>query len=358
MFKFLSSIHLAVILLIFLIAACILGTVVIQSSGIHTQTEEEARNFYIKNNGETIGKIIYNFELHNVFYSKWFIGLLFLFVVNIFFCGLNNWSFSLIKIGFLLTHSSIIIILIGSIIGKTYGDKGFFWLSAGEKSNEYISMKNGRVVKLPFTIILKNFELKFYNNQSSRKGAIRMITGAGEQNYNIDINSNSEFKSKDNKFSVKIVKYFPDFTFDMQTRSGITQSENPNNPALQVEISNGSDTEKRYLFALHHDFMPGVKFRDIIILFHYQPMVSDYISHLKVQTSSGIIDYDLKVNHPLSIAGYKLYQSSYDQKTLAASGIEVVKDPGLPFIYAGFVLLTAGIFFIFYIKPYIKRKYQ
>lgn len=51
----------------------------------------------------------------------------------------------------------------------------------------------------------------------------------------------------------------------------------------------------------------------------------------------------LEVNKPFSFNGYAFYQSWYDPAHLDRSGIEVVRDPGLPLVYAGILLLNLGI---------------
>jgi len=53
----------------------------------------------------------------------------------------------------------------------------------------------------------------------------------------------------------------------------------------------------------------------------------------------------IQVNHPLTVAGWKLYQSSYDVergKASTMSVIDAVRDPWLPAAYAGILMLFAG----------------
>ncbi len=63
----------------------------------------------------------------------------------------------------------------------------------------------------------------------------------------------------------------------------------------------------------------------------------------------------LSVNHPLSHRGFWLYQSDYRPKDPTYSGILVVKDPGLGVVYAGFVMLCAGMILSFYVRPRLRR---
>ena len=56
------------------------------------------------------------------------------------------------------------------------------------------------------------------------------------------------------------------------------------------------------------------------------------------------------VNEPLFYEGWALYQSNYDPDNLRYSGIEIVRDPGLPMVYVGLTLMMLGVFQIFYLR--------
>ena len=55
----------------------------------------------------------------------------------------------------------------------------------------------------------------------------------------------------------------------------------------------------------------------------------------------------IEVNKPLKVDGWKMYQYDYDEEAGTESQIsvlEIVKDPWLPFVYAGIFLMLAGTF--------------
>ena len=64
------------------------------------------------------------------------------------------------------------------------------------------------------------------------------------------------------------------------------------------------------------------------------------------------------MNEPLVHRGYKFYQSTYEflwddnGKPVSLSGFTVGHDPGLPFKYAGSMMLALGIACMFYMKAY------
>ena len=67
----------------------------------------------------------------------------------------------------------------------------------------------------------------------------------------------------------------------------------------------------------------------------------------------------VEVNSPLEYKGYMFYQSNYDPRNLSYSGFSVVRDPGLGLVYAGFLLLSIGVIYVFYVRPrIIARKVQ
>lgn len=67
----------------------------------------------------------------------------------------------------------------------------------------------------------------------------------------------------------------------------------------------------------------------------------------------------IEVNNPPKIAGWRLYQLSYNQrmgKWSDMSVIEAVRDPWLPVVYVGIIMLFAGAMHIFWIGKVIKEE--
>lgn len=62
----------------------------------------------------------------------------------------------------------------------------------------------------------------------------------------------------------------------------------------------------------------------------------------------------IEVNKPLSVAGWKIYQLSYDEtrgKWSQMSVFELVRDPWLPVVYTGILLMIAGAIGLFLSAP-------
>lgn len=71
-----------------------------------------------------------------------------------------------------------------------------------------------------------------------------------------------------------------------------------------------------------------------------------YLSKVDIFTQDGKnIQTDITVNHPYTINGWKVYQLSYNEqmgKWSTLSVFELVKDPWLPIVYFGILLLALG----------------
>ncbi|MCX8036961.1 MAG: cytochrome c biogenesis protein ResB [Candidatus Sumerlaeia bacterium] len=88
--------------------------------------------------------------------------------------------------------------------------------------------------------------------------------------------------------------------------------------------------------------------------------VDQYISRVRVvQNGREVTSHTIEMNDPLKFAGYTVYQSSYDTEAGEASRYSVLsvkRDPGVALVYAGFVLLTAGLIIVFYINPWMQKR--
>ncbi len=63
----------------------------------------------------------------------------------------------------------------------------------------------------------------------------------------------------------------------------------------------------------------------------------------------------VSVNHPLRVAGYDLYQQSYDREGGRYTVLGVVSTSGLTWVWVGFALLCVGVFGHFWIIPIVQR---
>jgi cytochrome c biogenesis protein ResB len=132
--------------------------------------------------------------------------------------------------------------------------------------------------------------------------------------------------------------------------------EHVGNPAILVEIDGPRGKVEDWVLAQN----PPMWYPDknFALLYERSGMeVKDYKSILRVvENGETVLTKTIEVNDPMKYKGYVFYQSSYDPEGGKYTGLQVTKNPGLVVVYTGFILLCVGIVFIFYVKPFLRRK--
>lgn len=76
-----------------------------------------------------------------------------------------------------------------------------------------------------------------------------------------------------------------------------------------------------------------------------------FASEVKIYTQEGMItEGTIEVNRPMEIEGWKIYQLSYDEtkgRWSDVSVFELVRDPWLPVVYTGIIMMMAGAVCLF-----------
>ena len=86
-------------------------------------------------------------------------------------------------------------------------------------------------------------------------------------------------------------------------------------------------------------------------------MPATYESRIRVDDpAAGVSEHLVSMNEPLHHRGYIFFQSSFVEGTPMASIFSVARAPGLPFVYAGTVLVGAGVAWMFYLKPLLAKR--
>ena len=68
--------------------------------------------------------------------------------------------------------------------------------------------------------------------------------------------------------------------------------------------------------------------------------------------------HNVQVNAPLRHRGYRFFQATASQtrEGFGISGISVTRNPGVNFMYLGYTVLTAGVCYLFFVRPIIDRR--
>jgi len=382
----LSSAKLATAVGSLIVLACVLGTVLPQGGDVEKFVNARP-------DAASLMRFLSRIGLTNVFEARWFVALLVFFSLNITACitkrlsgmlrsgrmGLSGW-------GFLFTHVSMLLILAGAVIRGVAGQKGHLEIQEGQSSAHFMSSKGP--VKLPFDIQLVKFEIEYYKEEPSE-----IPQAAGSDMLSIDwavnrietqmvfevgvpsiIRPRGDGPAGSNTFQVVVSKYVPDFVVDTATHEVSTRSLEPNNPAVLVTIEGTDLSISKWLFANHPDFdmmHAGAKVQGeavgLTMRYHSANLhpdqtmgqsarIKSFKSTLKLLENGKVVkEKTIEVNSPLSHRGYTLYQSGYNPSDLTWSTLQVVKDPGVPIVYAGFLFMILGLVLLLGFKPAARR---
>jgi cytochrome c biogenesis protein ResB len=326
----------------------------------------------------------------NVFSAWWFIALLCVLAASVMVCSTRRFatvrraggSVRRRALGSLLTHVSILLILSGAVIRGVWGEKGFIELREGQILSRFAADKGSGL--LPFEMRLEKFEIETYDDEavasSATKLAVqRLVVQWTERQLQAVIPAlagtaqtltpQDETASAANTFKLEVLKYVPDFVIDTATGEVTTRSEDPKNPAILVAVNGPSYHNHRWVFANFPDFTmledgrmapPG----PLRLLYQSETRqapingpIKSFRSTLQVMENETVAATRVvEVNRPMKYKGYTFYQTGYNPDDLSWTSLEVVRDPGVPLVYAGFGLIIAGLFIVFYLNPWMTKR--
>ncbi|NPA49666.1 MAG: cytochrome c biogenesis protein ResB [Thermodesulfobacteria bacterium] len=381
--RFLSSIKLAIFLLLSLAATSIIGTILPQGQPLP---------FYFQRYGETLGQIIKFLHLYDTYHSWWYVTLLALFSVNLTLCSLKRLPFSLElfrrdplavdpekltrmpvskelklkapfkelearveellskKLGRLekaafedgvlflkdrfrwsyfsvyVVHFSILIIIAGAIIGAVWGFRGEVNLLEGESTDQVLVRgKKHRSIPLGFTIRCDKFYIDFYPNgmpKEYRSDVTILEDGKEVLKGVIRVNDPLTYKG--------ITFYQSSYNTFAKVKIRILKG--PWQKELEIEPFNQATWEEGKIRVGLLDFQQahGLPAARIWLAEEGEPPLAFWVlkGHpRRIELKSGPIIVTLE-----------------DAKPVYATGLQVKKDPGVPVVWLGFSLLILGIF--------------
>ncbi|OPY64705.1 MAG: Cytochrome c biogenesis protein CcsB [Syntrophorhabdaceae bacterium PtaU1.Bin034] len=380
-FRFLSSLRFTIFLLSFIAVSCVLGTLIKQQA----QPRE-----YLAQYSESTYTILKFLGLTDVFHAPWFLFLVGLFVLNLVFCTINRLRTliksgrettlpsertmramshrffvrdrkidqvldlfkgyrptvrnegqvllekgSLSRYGVLLIHGSIVIILIGSLIGLLFGYRGFMTLAKGE-SKDSITRRGVREAALPlgFAIKCNDFRVSFYPTGEPKDYVSRVeIIDGGKSVRQADVRVNHPLTYKGVTIYQASYGSDPVFVFTIGGE--------------QVRLSQGSVYRKDKLTFMVarfeksvHNFGPGVQ---IGYLEGNEPKTAWFLKDVPKLREKEITGIPIKLND--------IAEEFY-------TGLEVARDPGVWVVWTGFALILFGLyinFFLYHRRIYLRE---
>ena len=265
-------------------------------------------------------------------------------------------------IGFYLNHLGLFLAFMGGMLGSA--DMNRMRMTVSEGQMEWRAQDQlQKLVELPIAIQLDTFMIEEY----PPKLMLVDLESGKALPYNNPVAYLYEGEGKSTQlmdYKIDILSYLPNAAIlrDSINTSAVAYLSEGNTHAIKVRVSNENMTDPVVGWVSNGSFMfpHSVVYinKDLAVAMPMQE-VKKYTSHVQVFTEGGESKAAvIEVNKPLRIANWTIYQLSYDQskgKFSETSIFELVRDPWLPFVYAGIIMLLAGSFYLFIVGPKTKK---
>lgn len=381
-FRFLGSLSLAIFLLSFIATGSIFGTIIKQKAD-----PGEYRALY----SENVRKVIFFLSLDDVYHSSWFIAATAFFAVNLTLCTVVRFrkflrterqisipgerelsamtacfkcptdrpyeailkarggyktvyadedgvildKGSLSRYGVYIIHGSILIILVGSLIGLLFGYKGFVTLRKGEEKDFVIIRgEKHREMPLEFSLRCKNFQVSFYPGGQPKDYASTVeIVKNGDALFERVIRVNHPLNYKGVNIYQSTYGISSSFRFSIDGEEvTLMERETYEKDGLMLMVVGYEDSI--------HNFGPGVM---VAYLDDGEPKTMWFLRDVEKMREKRVVGKSIRLEEV--IRGYY-------------TGLEVSKDPGIWVVWTGFASILFGLYINFFIshrRIYIRK---
>ena len=396
LWDFFASVKLTVVILTLLAATSVLGTFIPQKAD---------PSFYIRAYGEFAYRLMQVFDILDMYYSWWFQTLIGILAINITVCTIKRWpaiwkivssknlrvesikkkrpigefsdsrnpdkllplykayigkkyrrveisaekpGMTIIaekgrwtRLGVPAVHLSIVIILAGALIGSFLGFDGFVNIPEGESAS-YIRLRNSdATLPLGFEVRCEDFDVSFYDSGSPKEFRSSLtILENGKKVAEKDIIVNDPLRYKGVNFFQSSYGQTPPQKVQIRFTSS-NSGENQQHSLSMGETVGLPDETGQFTFLR---YTGNYSFRG--------KMIGEAIVGILEKPGKDPEEVALPLRFPtfdkmrkgdwfISVDGY---EDAY------YTGLQVTKDPGVPIVYFGFVLLIVGCWIAFFMS--------
>ncbi len=245
----------------------------------------------------------------------------------------GKWSYW----GIYLLHASIVIIMLGALVGSFWGKKGNIVLMEGDSTDHFISRggvgKPGSRVPLGFEVKCERFVVQFYDNGAPKEfRSDLVIYEDGKKVKEKDIRVNDPLEYKGFTFYQSSYQGIPEVLLKFVISDG--QEINVSIPAYEQRLLKGVGVAYGIM-----QFMPQI---------HGVPAAKIWFGQFRGTPPQA---FWLVKGHDREIKiGDKIVKvSMVDAKQKYMTGLQVKKDPGVWIVWVGCLGLILGFIVVFWI---------
>ncbi len=263
--RFFRSVRVAIVIIVLVVIASILGTIFIQNG---------QPNDYIQKYGDAGFFWIQLLSLDDVYHAWWYKFLLLILTIATISCLVSRVNMKLVRSGSLFVHINIITILVGIVVGR-FGEKGFLQVFENEKNGKMLVEKgfienpktgelqrNIKIKELPFEVALNDFVITRYEKPNQR---LFILNQEGKSVKSFPIEKGKLLKLPKQKMGLTVLDVLP----DARVREEMVVSEEEGAlPAVKLKIDSPQGKGEGWLFAHKDDFMLSPD-RQVLIYYRF-----------------------------------------------------------------------------------------
>jgi len=254
-------------------------------------------------------------------------------------CGRRCWPLTYTNAVYLLSHLGLGVTLIGGAMSSLALERHTMVLFKGIPA-ETMTDRHNHESQAPFEVILREFRMESFPptavyarvDESAKDGFIQV---PGEQFLKVGVTEQV------GPTKVEVLEHYAYAAFDGQNWREVAWKTAAPASKIRVTLANGVTKEGWISSGSPESNAAYLLLSETEAILMSTPRPKKFESTIEVDGKK----VDIGVNEPAKIDGWDIYQFSYDDKMGAASQysvIEVVRDKGLPVVYAGIFAMLIG----------------
>lgn len=241
------------------------------------------------------------------------------------------------RLGVYVVHLSVILLLAGGLVGSIYGYRGNMNIAEGEKESE-VSLGAKQSVTLPFSVRCDDFDVSFYESGMPKEFRSKITIIENEKEVlSKDVLVNSPLRHQGLSFfqSSYGVAGASEIKLEIIAKNGKTHEKTVNiGDTVEVPDGLGSFTVSGFEDTFH---VKGHTLKEVFTCFMTE---NGQPSDVFIIPAS-MPGFD-------KMRGRDFYVNVKEYKKVWYTGLQVTKDPGVPLVYSGFILMIVGCVISFF----------
>lgn len=244
---------------------------------------------------------------------------------------------------YLLSHAGLAIAIGGGALSALALERNIAVLYEGRPTNVAYDAQE-REIPLPFTLTLRKFEMDTF------APTLAVVTLNPKAPKGMDVAPGSKFVEAGMRetiqgHKVEVLEYLPKAVLAGENWRAVPWKSAA--PAAKVRVT-GPDGKAKVDWVSSGSIETSsamVPLGENTALVMPEPRPKRFHSKVEITEKGAKREVGIEVNQKATVAGYDLYQLSYDETLGAASPysvIEVVRDRGIPVVYLGMILMSLG----------------